>query len=142
MSAIAVRLLSITLVLFLTFIPSSSQSQSASDNSNSGVLSDHNRLLLEKIDRLERRIAELEARAGIESTTKQSDTPVAENGNLTQETSQPATGKSATNPSTAPTEAEEPFAFADFTWLNGNSRTKESPLDSKVFTGEFRADIS
>jgi hypothetical protein len=36
----------------------------------------------------------------------------------------------------------EPFAFADFTWLNGNSRTKDSPLDSKVLTGEFRADTS
>ncbi len=36
--------------------------------------------------------------------------------------------------------APEPFAFADFTWLNGNPRTKESPLDSKAFTGEFRAD--
>jgi hypothetical protein len=36
----------------------------------------------------------------------------------------------------------EPFAFADFTWLNGTSRTKESPLDTKVFTGEFRADTS
>jgi hypothetical protein len=38
--------------------------------------------------------------------------------------------------------APEPFAFADFTWLNGNPRTKESPLDSKAFTGEFRADTS
>ena len=37
---------------------------------------------------------------------------------------------------------EEPFAFADFTWLNGNSRTKESPLQTKVFSGEFRADTS
>jgi hypothetical protein len=36
--------------------------------------------------------------------------------------------------------AAEPFAFADFTWLNGNSRAKESPLDTKVFTGEFRFD--
>jgi hypothetical protein len=35
-----------------------------------------------------------------------------------------------------------PFAFADFTWLNGNARTKESPLDFKAFTGEFRADTS
>jgi len=34
----------------------------------------------------------------------------------------------------------EPFAFADFTWLNGNSRANESPLDTKVFTGEFRFD--
>ena len=35
-----------------------------------------------------------------------------------------------------------PFAFGDFSWLNGNSREKDSPLDSKVFTGEFRADTS
>src|SRR6202011_5399498 len=32
------------------------------------------------------------------------------------------------------------FAFADFTWLTGNPRTTESPLDTKVFTGELRVD--
>jgi len=36
----------------------------------------------------------------------------------------------------------EPFAFADFTWLNGNPRTKDSPLKTKYFTGEFRADVN
>src|SRR5499427_8790371 len=36
----------------------------------------------------------------------------------------------------------DPFAFGDFTWLSGNPRTKESPLDTKVFTGEFRADTN
>ncbi len=35
----------------------------------------------------------------------------------------------------------EPFAFADFTWLNGNPRTKEVPFDSKFFTPEIRADV-
>jgi hypothetical protein len=35
-----------------------------------------------------------------------------------------------------------PFAFADFTWLNGNSRQKDAVLDSKYITGEFRADVS
>jgi hypothetical protein len=35
----------------------------------------------------------------------------------------------------------EPFAFADFTWLTGNPRTKESPLDTKMFTGELRIDV-
>ena len=35
----------------------------------------------------------------------------------------------------------EPFAYADWTWLNGNPRTKDSPLQfGKYFTGEFRAD--
>ena len=35
-----------------------------------------------------------------------------------------------------------PFAFADFTWLNGVPRNKDEVLDSKYFTGEFRADTS
>lgn len=35
----------------------------------------------------------------------------------------------------------EPFAFADFTWLNGNARTKVSPMDTKFFTPEIRADV-
>jgi hypothetical protein len=35
-----------------------------------------------------------------------------------------------------------PFAFGDFTWLNGNSRQSTSVLDTKYFTGEFRADVS
>ena len=38
--------------------------------------------------------------------------------------------------------AAEPFAFADFTWLNGNARTKEIPMDTKFFTPEIRADVS
>ncbi len=38
--------------------------------------------------------------------------------------------------------APAPFAFADFTWLQGNPRTKTPVLDSKYFTGEFRADVS
>ncbi len=34
-----------------------------------------------------------------------------------------------------------PFGFADFTWLNGNSRIKEVPLDTRFFTPEIRADV-
>jgi len=41
---------------------------------------------------------------------------------------------------TAP--AAAPFAFADFTWLQGNPRQNVSVLDSKYFTGEFRLDAS
>lgn len=41
-----------------------------------------------------------------------------------------------------PAKKADPFAFADFTWLSGNPRTRESPLDTKAFTGEFRADIN
>lgn len=46
----------------------------------------------------------------------------------------------------APAEPEkpakiDPFSDRDATWANGNTRTHSSPLDSKYFTGEFRADI-
>src|ERR1700692_5111102 len=43
-----------------------------------------------------------------------------------------ATGKAA---------KAEPFAFADFTWLNGNSRTKDTPYATSFFTPEIRADV-
>ena len=46
----------------------------------------------------------------------------------------------ATRPTPAPSKA--PFAFASFTWLNGNSRQDSSVLDTKYFTGEFRVDVS
>jgi hypothetical protein len=35
-----------------------------------------------------------------------------------------------------------PFAYADWTWLNGNPRTKDTPLATKYFTPEFRADVN
>ena len=38
--------------------------------------------------------------------------------------------------------ASEPFAFGDFTWMNGNSRQKTSIFDSKYFTGQVMADIN
>jgi hypothetical protein len=42
----------------------------------------------------------------------------------------------------APAARPEPFTFADFTWLTGNPRTKESPLDTKLFTAEARVDVN
>ncbi len=47
----------------------------------------------------------------------------------------------ATMPGQTKQPKAEPFAFADFTWLNGNPRTKEVPLDTKFFTPEIRADV-
>src|ERR1700729_99523 len=44
-----------------------------------------------------------------------------------------------TDPSSPPS---EPFAFADFTWLNGNACTKDTPYATKYFTAEIRSDVS
>lgn len=35
-----------------------------------------------------------------------------------------------------------PFDFADFTWLNGNSRVKNPLIDNKYFTGQFMLDAN
>jgi hypothetical protein len=48
----------------------------------------------------------------------------------------------AASPAASPSAKTEPFAFADFTWMSGNPRSKDLPLDSRAFTGEFRADVS
>lgn len=48
-------------------------------------------------------------------------------------------------PSPGPSEKKakiEPFSDYDWTWLNGNPRTKTLPFDSKFFTPEIRADIN
>lgn len=36
----------------------------------------------------------------------------------------------------------EPFAFGDFTWLNGNDRRHKTPLQSKYFTGSVMVDVN
>jgi hypothetical protein len=52
-------------------------------------------------------------------------------------------GKTATTTiAAAPAAAADPFAFADFTWLNGNSRQKSPVFDTKYFTAEFTFDVN
>lgn len=43
-------------------------------------------------------------------------------------------------PATPAVDLQTPFADFDWTWMNGNSRQHDSPLDTKYFSGEFRAD--
>lgn len=43
------------------------------------------------------------------------------------------------DPSPSP-DNDTPFAFGDFTWLNGTSRNKDAVLDTKFFTPEVRFD--
>jgi hypothetical protein len=41
-----------------------------------------------------------------------------------------------------PSKAAEPFAFGDFTWLNGSNRQHKALLDSEMFTGSFLLDVN
>jgi hypothetical protein len=133
------------------------------ENNKASESSERERLLLERIDKLERRLGELESRSG----GKPSDAPQPGSANMaaksgetksvvagvappaseinrasassSQEPTQPKTG---TIPSVPAQKKAEPFAFADFTWLTGNPRTKESPINTEVFTGEIRFDTA
>ncbi len=42
----------------------------------------------------------------------------------------------------APAPAGEPFAWGDFTWLNGGSRKTSQVLDTKYFTPQFDVDLN
>ena len=48
------------------------------------------------------------------------------------------------SPATAPAKPAKiaPFSDWDWTWLNGNPRTKDAAFDSKFFTPEIRADAT
>jgi len=45
-------------------------------------------------------------------------------------------------PATKPEPPAEPFAFADFTWLNGSSRQHKAILDTPYFTPELLLDVN
>ncbi len=47
---------------------------------------------------------------------------------------------SVKEPAAAP--ASEPFAWGDFSWMNGTDRQKSALLDSKYFTGTFTVDVN
>jgi hypothetical protein len=99
-----------------------------------------------QLDAMQRRIEQLEAElnrrnAQAQLTTMADGAPAvhstAEVGSVAQA---PAEGSlQAVAPGKAAKPA--PFSFADFSWLNGNSRIKEVPLDTKFFTPEIRADV-
>jgi hypothetical protein len=140
-------------------------------------LTERERLLMDRLEELEKRVADLEASkqaatapapaassqaTSADSLTAPASADVTSSAGLaTSGISSPASpagvntiSKNEAMASIGPHQAtekgksgaakpapEEPFAFADFTWLNGNARTKDIPMDTKFFTPEIRADV-
>lgn len=117
-------------------------------------LTERERMLLERVEELEKRVAELEAKGknpreeksneAASATPVESAAPsVSASGAGANSAIAPVIPQSPETGNAKASEApvSEPFAFADFTWLNGNARTKESPMDTKFFTPEIRADV-
>jgi len=131
-------------------------------------LTEREQMLLQRVEQLEKRVAELEGKrqanpgqpAG--ATGAAPSDPGLRDSSFSASNASPSPNmagdsnaiwveKALASVSTQATEkgksgstktpAAEPFAFADFTWLNGNPRTKEVPLDTKFFTPEIRADV-
>jgi Putative beta-barrel porin-2, OmpL-like. bbp2 len=115
-------------------------------------LTERERWMLDRMEQLERRVAELESKSNpaaakaVESTGQPAPASAANAAPAAADVLSPAAAvasvKSPEQVSAAKPEKAEPFAFADFTWLNGNARTKELPMDTKFFTPEIRADVS
>jgi len=141
-------------------------------------LTERERWMLDRMEQLEKRVAELEAKsnpaaakpaeatATASAPAKAAEVAVAQPASAAATvtaTSQPtaasvtgaapvaanvaspaatvATAKTQEQASAAPAQKAEPFAFADFSWLNGNARTKDLAMDTKFFTPEIRADV-
>ncbi|MFY9552639.1 MAG: outer membrane beta-barrel protein [Thermoanaerobaculia bacterium] len=113
-------------------------------------LTDREKWMVQRIEKLERRLAEMEggkapegglALAAAVPAPKAPPVPLALQGSqeVPRTPLAPATREAERAPFTA---KPEPFAFADFTWLTGNSRQKDFPLDGKVFSGEVRVDTA
>src|SRR4029077_16806557 len=133
-------------------------------------LTERERLLLDRMEECEQRVAELETKSNASATGQPAGSVPATSAARSDASSAPTDVSavtpnsggapvstvvaSATPPPVGPPQATEkgksgaakpqtaePFAFADFTWLNGNSRTKDTPYATSFFTPEIRADV-
>ncbi len=135
----------------IAFAQAHANQDATTESTSSGGANDANAVnaeILKELDAMRARIQELEAR--LQAQSRPATKPPSGSGGpsaLLENFVNPAhAAQPAQSPEQAPSAPAkpakaEPFAFADWTWLNGNPRTKESPLDTKFFTPEIRADV-
>ena len=136
--------------------PTSSAASGSDEQTERQQMRDELKALREEVERLR---AEVEARKGttpanVEATPaagKPPSTPPPTETNASKPPAvvAPAQPAAATVTSPAPSQSApvkkpkiDPFSDWDWTWLNGNPRTKEPAFDSKFFTPEIRADVT
>src|SRR5262249_51194982 len=110
---------------------------------------DVNAAILDELERMRLRIQELEAQLKaqpaprVDATVAHAVEPTSASSAKELSVANPASASlSAPQAQAAPaqTEPAAPFAYADWTWLNGNSRIQHPVFDSKFFTPEVRVD--
>ena len=122
---------------------STANSGMANTANSAGSLS--NAAILQELEKMRARIAELESQLQQRKTADAAipvagSTLVASSSSTTKSAQESAPNADA--PPAPQSATPEPFSFADFTWLNGNPRTKDTPWATNFFTPEIRADIS
>jgi len=143
---------------------------SAGDNTKTAPpLTEREQWLLDKVEQLERRVAELEAREpkgastaavsapapnsaavpvpaamspAVVSTAATSSSPESSSAVITATVAAPVGPPQEQAAAAGKPKYVEPFSDADWTWLNGNARIKDIYWDTKFFTPEIRADVS
>lgn len=139
--------------------PKSDAPKASSKSTTPPELTERERWLLDRVEQLEIRVAELEGKRNAPAPVANAEvaaapvaipnitasavpTAVAAPSAATTTASAVAPGAApSTRPATEKASAKaEPFAFADFTWLNGNPRTKDLAFDTKFITPEIRVD--
>lgn len=137
----------ISFLLLLLTLPIQLGAQNASPNTGSEA---ENAKLLQELEQMRARIEELEKQLKEKSADSPADARVSSSHKVEDGVASTRPDSIQTKSSTAhlsktggnnKTPKAEPFAFADWTWLNGNPRTKTPAFDSKFFTPEIRADV-
>ncbi len=148
------RFIYCAIVLALWQRPSLAQSSSpAGDQPTNSADQSIPPAVQKQLDAMQQRIEQLETELKSRNAQPQSATLADTNSfmaptehapqDLASTSREPSESTLSSPASPAPSEGKaEPFAFADFSWLNGTTRTTEIPFGNKFFTPEIRADIS
>jgi hypothetical protein len=129
--------------------PADTENISPRTAGNNSSTNDGNAQVLQELEQLRARVEQLEAELKHHEAAGEAET-VAHTATATvppttavasASFSEGMASSASTSLQPARTLPAEPFAFADWTWLNGNPRTKQAVFDSKFFTPEIRADV-
>jgi Putative beta-barrel porin-2, OmpL-like. bbp2 len=119
--------------------PSPDQGGAASDQQAGTANGEISPAVAKQLDAMQRRIDQLERELNARPVASNSALPPHD---VDEQTSPSAPGsQAAESAASQKPEKPAPFSFADFSWLNGNSRIKEVPFDTKFFTPEIRSDV-
>jgi hypothetical protein len=111
-----------------------------SENMQADIIKELERMRL-RIEQLESQLKQQSASATSVRADSAQSPPSAAQALVNSSAEAAQTGDTTESASDSKPPKAEPFAFADWTWLNGNSRTKTPAFDSKFFTPEIRADV-